>query len=110
MIKTRHRPIRAVSGFIKEYDMKIFEDKVACIECGSCEGKCPNGLDIPRLIVLFNEYVETGDEAKTVSAMKEIPEENQPTKCIGCGTCQFACPEPIEIWKTMGKLANLLRG
>ena len=89
--------------------MKIYEDTVACTNCKSCEGKCPLGLDIPKFIELFNEYVLTGDATAAASYMENVPPENRPDKCIGCGTCQFACPEPIEIWKTMGKLANIVK-
>jgi len=98
-----------VSGFIKEFIMKIYEDKVPCTDCGCCEGKCPSGLDIPKFLALFNEYVETGDESAVISAINDVPEDNRPNKCIGCGTCQLACPEPITIWKVMGKLANIAK-
>lgn len=90
--------------------MKIYEDKVPCTDCKACEGKCPSGIDIPKYLQLFNEYVETGDESAVNSFTKTVPEENRPHKCIGCGTCQLACPEPIVIWKVMGKLANIVRG
>ena len=70
--------------------MKIYEDKVPCTDCKACEGKCPSGIDIPKYLQLFNEYVETGDGSAVISFTKTVLEENRPHKCKEDGQGQRA--------------------
>ena len=88
---------------------RIEGDSVACIHCVACAGKCPLNLDIPRFLDMYNHLIEGGDASVAAKEMETIPAENRPNKCIGCGACQFACPQSLEIWRTMGKLANMLK-
>ena len=88
---------------------RIEGESVECIDCGACAGKCPLALDIPKLLHMYNRMIADGENSAVPDEMLTIPAENRPDKCIGCGACQFVCPQPLEIWKTMGKLANLVK-
>lgn len=85
------------------------ENTVPCTACNYCEGHCPIGLDIPKLLALYNEHSFTGGGFIAPFVIQTIPEDKRPDKCIGCGSCQLVCPQKIEIWKTMGKFANMLK-
>lgn len=88
---------------------RIEGEMIGCIDCGACAGKCPIGLDIPKLLHMYNRLLAGEEVSGLREEIEAIPEDNRPTKCIGCGACQFACPQPLEIWKTMGKLANIVK-
>ena len=88
---------------------RIEGELIDCIDCGACAGKCPIGLDIPKLLHMYNRLLAGEEVSGLGEEIEAIPEANRPNKCIGCGACQFACPQPLEIWKTMGKLANIVK-
>ena len=83
-------------------------DMVPCTACRYCCEECPQNLDIPRLISLYNEanYSENlGLLSYTTDAM--APEE-LPGACIGCGICSQVCPQNIEIPEILKKLDQML--
>lgn len=83
-------------------------EKVNCIGCGCCDGICGFGINVQKLMQLYDDFLD-GREEEVKAQIAEIPEEHRPDKCFGCGRCQFACPENIETWKTLGKFAKLLK-
>ena len=90
-------------------DELMNENTVPCTACHYCDGHCPMDLDIPRLLGLYNEHSFTGGGFIAPFVIRTIPEDKRPDKCIGCGACQLVCPQKVEIWKTMGKFANMLK-
>ncbi len=82
-------------------------DLVPCTACRYCEEACPQKLDIPKLIAMYNEAKNISVRANhfTLDAMKA---EELPSACIGCGACQKLCPQNIEIPDVMKRYANML--
>ena len=79
--------------------MEIAEEMscgVPCTACHYCTTVCPMGLDIPRLIQLYNEYTFSGSRfiAFTVNDMHK---EKRPSACLGCRACERMCPQNIKI-------------
>ena len=74
---------------------------VPCTACHYCVSHCPQGLDIPRLISLYNEHlmtVEAGGMAFIAPmALLAIPEEKRPVSCLHCRSCEQVCPQQIHI-------------
>ena len=71
--------------------------KVPCTGCRYCTSYCPRELDIPRLLALYNEHVFTGGGFLAPMALSALPEDKQPSACLGCGACAAVCPQGIDI-------------
>ncbi len=82
---------------------------VPCTGCRYCCEGCPMGLDIPKLISLYNE-LSFGMEAAMTPSMQldAFAPEELPTACLGCGACAAACPQSIDIPSVMEKFSALL--
>ena len=79
-----------------------------CTACHYCVSHCPQGLDIPNLISLYNEHCFTKGGFIAPMAMSAIPEEKRPSACIGCRSCEAVCPQQIKISEAMADFAEKL--
>lgn len=70
---------------------------VPCTSCRYCTEYCPQGLDIPKLISLYNEMSFTGGGFLAPMYINSLPEDKRPSACIGCGSCEAVCPQKIKI-------------
>jgi len=81
---------------------------VPCTSCRYCCEACPQKLNIPLLIAMYNEASNifdwyTEDELDTLS------DKEKPQACTGCGTCTPLCPQNINIADTMEKFTTLIK-
>ena len=74
-------------------------NKIPCTKCKYCVAYCPQKLDIPGLIELYNGYAYTPGGFIAPEQVKELPAEQLPAACVGCGACEAVCPQKIEIRK-----------
>ena len=81
---------------------------VPCTACRYCMSKCPQELEIPRLLSLFNEHVYTENGFIAPMVLSAIDKDKWPSACIGCGACAAVCPQRIDIPGTMKKFTELL--
>ena len=81
-----------------------------CTACRYCTSHCPQGLDIPMLLDLYNEHSFTGGGFIAPMALMAVPEDKHPAACIGCGSCEQVCPQQIKIAEAMAKFADQLKG
>ena len=72
-----------------------------CTACRYCTTHCPQGLDIPYLLSLYNEHCFTGGGFIAPMVLQSIPEDKQPSACIGCSSCEAVCPQQIKISEAM---------
>ena len=79
-----------------------------CTACHYCVSHCPQGLDIPRLLELYNEHCFTQGGFIAPMALAAIPQDKQPTSCIGCRSCEAVCPQQIHISEAMADFAAKL--
>ncbi len=79
---------------------------VPCTKCHYCVSHCPQGLDIPGLIALYNEHVYSGGGFIAPMAIGALPEEKKPQACLGCGSCEQVCPQQIKIPEILAELAE----
>lgn len=81
---------------------------LACTACRYCVSHCPQGLDIPQLLALYNEHRFTGGGFLAPMALSAIAEDKQPSSCIGCRSCEAVCPQQLKISEAMADFASML--
>lgn len=105
-----HEPIseREAVALEKVAAMRFAAGLVPCTRCQYCM-PCPYGLDIPALLAFRNEWLA---RARSLSARevirayeRAIPVElRRAEHCTGCGRCLGACPQQIDIPKTLAAI------
>ena len=79
-----------------------------CTACHYCVSHCPQGLDIPSLLELYNEHNFTGGGFIAPMALSALPEDKRPTACLHCHSCEAVCPQQIKISDAMESFAAML--
>ena len=94
---------------LQEVAKVLADGSVPCTACHYCTKYCPRELDIPGLIQLYNQRTVTG-KGDFIASMRlaSMDEEQQPASCIGCHSCEEACPQNIPIAQVMDDFAQLM--
>ena len=79
-----------------------------CTACHYCVSHCPQGLDIPHLLALYNEHRFTGGGFIAPMALSAIAPDKQPRACVGCRSCEAVCPQQLKISEAMADFAAML--
>ena len=91
-------------------DSMVKKIVLPCTACHYCTSHCPQGLDIPGLLALYNEHCFTQGGFIAPMALSAIPAERQPSACIGCRSCEAVCPQGIKISEAMADFTAKLGG
>ena len=84
-------------------------DLVPCTACRYCTEVCPQELDIPKLIAMYNEA--SFESPRILRFMLEgMTPEELPAACLACGDCMALCPQEIEIPDVLAKFAKVIAG
>lgn len=75
-------------------------DILPCTSCRYCTAHCPKGLDIPRLLFMYNE-LKFSNGFITQMGIGAMEEEKRPASCVGCRSCEAVCPQQIKISEVM---------
>ena len=86
-------------------DDMVSKIALPCTACHYCTSHCPQGLDIPHLLALYNEHCFTQGGFIAPMALSAIPADKQPSACIGCRSCEAVCPQQIKISEAMADFA-----
>ena len=82
---------------------------VPCTACHYCVSHCPQELDIPRLLELYNEHLSRPSFAFIAPmALDAMPADKHPRSCGGCGACTQVCPQQIDIPEALSDFARLM--
>ena len=82
---------------------------VPCTACHYCTSHCPNGIDIPAMLKLYNEHVFTGGGFSAPMTIQAVPEEKRPSACVGCRSCEAVCPQQIKISEVLADFVEKLK-
>ena len=78
-------------------DEMVKQNNLPCTACRYCTSHCPKGLNIPSLLELYNEHNLTGGGFIAPMVLMAVPEDKQPSACVGCRSCEAVCPQQIKI-------------
>ena len=104
---------KPLSGSEFEELLKIAKRMTATIPCTSCRyctEYCPQGLDIPKLISLYNELKFSNGGFLAPMYVSSLADDKKPSACKGCGACEAVCPQNIKISEVMNDFSNKLKG
>ncbi len=97
-----------MSALLAMADDMAKQDTVPCTACHYCTSHCPQELDIPRLLSLYNEHRLTKGGFIAPMALSTLPEDKWPSACIGCGSCSAVCPQQIDIPGALADFSEML--
>jgi predicted aldo/keto reductase-like oxidoreductase len=82
-------------------------DLVPCTACRYCCDVCPQSLDIPKLISMYNE-ASFGRAFTLNFTLGAMTEDELPSACLACGECKALCPQDIDIPEVLAKFAQVI--
>lgn len=79
--------------------------KVPCTACRYCTTHCPQHIDIPRIMSLYNEHMLTIEDGGlgfiAPMALPAMEDGTRPADCLHCRSCEQVCPQSIKISEVM---------
>lgn len=101
-IFSQHRPLEPeVFRALGSVGRKMIE-AVPCTACRYCTEYCPQNLEIPKLMRIYNEH-RFADASYSLNA---LPADKKPSCCLGCRQCESVCPQNILISEKLKELAE----
>ncbi len=80
-----------------------------CTACHYCVSHCPQQLDIPDLLEMYNEFNFTGGSFIALMKLASMSQDKRPESCVGCQSCEAVCPQQIRISQAMADFAEKTR-
>lgn len=86
----------------------MLDHTLPCTACKYCVSHCPQGLDIPTLLYLYNEHCFTEGGFIAPMIVEGMPSEKRPSACVGCRSCEAVCPQQIKISEALSDFTKKL--
>jgi len=80
---------------------------IPCTRCGYCV-PCPEGIDIPRLLNIYNDSIMYDKHDFAVIEYNNwVPVNNRANLCVACQECEEKCPQGILVSEWMVKIDQI---
>lgn len=96
---------RVIDAALDAYRKK---DTILCTGCRYCMD-CPQGVDIPKVFRVYNEYAVNKDKTAFLSAYDGLSDSEKAHNCIACGLCETLCPQLIRIPEKMAFIQTTVK-
>ena len=100
---------KEMKALLEMADKMVQGSTLPCTSCRYCTAHCPKGIDIPKILALYNEHVFTGGGFIAPMAISALPDDKKPSACIGCKSCEAVCPQQLKIAEAMSNFVDLLK-
>ncbi|MBP5166000.1 MAG: aldo/keto reductase [Oscillospiraceae bacterium] len=97
-----------LSALLGIAEKMLSKGTVPCTACHYCVSRCPQSLDIPGLLSLYNEHAFSGGGFIAPMALSAMPEDKQPQACVQCRSCEQVCPQQIKISEVLADFSARL--
>jgi hypothetical protein len=103
----KHEPTTREENAVLREVLEGIVDLIPCTDCKYCVDECPQKLNIPMLLTMYNEAgFEMGWFLQ--QAIRTLKENEKPTACTACGKCFPLCPQDIDIPGALGRFGELM--
>lgn len=80
--------------------------RIPCTGCKYCVENCPQKLNIPSLMRLYNDYLKYQQKMSIGFPFEEATMDGRlPSTCLACRVCEEHCPQHIGISDVMRNMA-----
>lgn len=104
------RPLGDAEYELTEKIAKIINAKnlIPCTACRYCTDGCPMNISIPDLFACYNikRHFSNNWNARYYYDNVYTAHNGKASDCIGCGQCEEACPQHLEIRELLKKVAE----
>ncbi len=83
----------------------LSKNTLTCTNCRYCVSECPQNLEIPKLLLIYNNMCLINDAPDPAA----VTTDKLPSDCISCGCCEAKCPQNIKISEIMTEFAERLK-
>ena len=94
---------------LQEIAGEMIKQLTPCTACRYCTEYCPMGLDIPRLLDLYNEQKFSGGSILVRRTINRMDEDKRPSACLQCRACEGVCPQRIAISEVLADFTERLK-
>lgn len=79
-----------------------------CRTCGSCAGRCAQGLPVSDILRILSYSDGYGEFALARERWQELPERLQQVRCEDCGGCTIECPNGVRVRDRVARAQEIL--
>lgn len=102
-------PTTAEENALLQQIVDSMVDLVPCTACEYCLEACPQELNIPKLIAMYNEANSFDQPFLLRFALGAMSPEELPAACLACGDCMALCPQSIQIPDVFEKFEKMIQ-